>query len=924
VQKPGSLPESGCGIPKATSLEVLAACGMQHAICPESSPKGCCAALLGTAATPPFTPRTYDEIKEKCSNTQAEIEESLLSIAQRRANFLAAAVAVETPCPHIDPESTPIMQRYDTNFFEDDVIEADSTYVDLAGLRSAQSRVAARVAKARTRTPRSDSPVVPLVRSPGGELVDVRALQQRQPTSALLCCRGEGGRLVREDIIRACKERTALRRPRSAPDFIRRNRSSGSLECRRPEVQRRMCSKRSLLRCIRTDNARGHRIDEAEALHVRSASAVSVARRRAPAAGRDASSAVPQTNAQIQHGTDNDPKKVERQLASLLVWLVAEAFLGSLRSAVTDKGPLKALRLWDIVVNSLRIKIVVKRWWRRVHAANILRVMLFRMSLYQEVLQGYRKRKRAATYSQRVWRAFNARIRLVAEDLFRSTWLKQEQSLLESVHKACPLEADVVVADPRLLCHEPRSPVKVPTQALAQPVSGQKPAALVQGRWKHASSKSPGVCAAKSIGRASKPAGRCKHAASKSPGCAAKSLGSASKSAGPQSMQLLRATSGIASMESFVPEQSFEELQKRWVHVHSFRREIALKLLRHEVVVRIYEHISVVRTSGRALGSTVAKPVNETARRKRESFGLPPSATALSDHEVAEIAFCAHYKLGVRPIQPGICRSIFRTCPAWRLNGVVGVLEGTQTIRAFLLDRWSRRRTLMRSAFAQHDRGIQLGSRRTKVFTQRRFMPRESHDSSSASLSSTGGTPHFVNLPVCFRLESESESSRSSDELDQKSCSRASNAPMSGRCGGGAACQAAALLADDDNAICVINDLGGSARESATCSSEQTRRFRRFDACLEGANEFCSYVLGEEDPSDVGVRFFSEACGDTSSLSSGAAVEEDLGLRRSLPALDVLGFPALVEADEVLPNRGESGVGPHTRKQTPAKPRWRK
>lgn len=142
--------------------------------------------------------------------------------------------------------------------------------------------------------------------------------------------------------------------------------------------------------------------------------------------------------------------------------------------------------------------------------------------------------------------------------------------------------------------------------------------------------------------------------------------------------------------------QSSQRRVRQRAREHRLRRELVVTLLRREMVERLYEYRAFVRNAitvrhSSAMRGVVAAVGGSPISDRSCLYGFP-NEVAMDDEEVAEIIFCAHYRFGVRPVRVDACEVLFRGCPAWRLRANRELLDGTRTIRAGLLDRWSARR----------------------------------------------------------------------------------------------------------------------------------------------------------------------------------------------------------------------------------------
>jgi len=165
-------------------------------------------------------------------------------------------------------------------------------------------------------------------------------------------------------------------------------------------------------------------------------------------------------------------------------------------------------------------------------------------------------------------------------------------------------------------------------------------------------------------------------------------------------------------------------LQTR-VRAHRFRREVAARLLRRELLESLYDyraqadivsHRARLRAVGKQrCGSMLDDPFAALWRVEPESHvhdeegsssatgscatmeltmrqvGIALTAAWISDAEVTDLVFCLHYGHGVRPSRPEVCNAFYHVCLDSKVNTISQTLSGSRSIRESLRDRQTRR-----------------------------------------------------------------------------------------------------------------------------------------------------------------------------------------------------------------------------------------
>jgi len=515
---------------------------------------------------------------------------------------------------------------------------------------------------------------------------------------------------------------------------LRRNRSCESLRAAQTEQRRMTALARNLANCVRTDAALGHRREEAERMEAaaferaqcRTASEPAKPKPKPRRAVRRRSA--PKEQVQLfgeedmagargpccwrQEGQENDrdsscrsePEDEPEEAAypsfpssrplSARSGLVAPPpckMLQALSLALAGRKDMLSLdqpaRAWCVLMKAQLIVRMIKRWWRRVKAARAVRWTLRHAPLFFQVRAAYHKRSAAARCVQRGWRFFSSRVDHFVRAVLRGPWQRHEQCFLEALFTACPLDDEVTLGDSSLLCGEaPACPAPTGSRpSLPGKSAGQRPSLP----WRHTGSVSGGPAPRPASAGAAGPSRPSGVGRRRSPGVMAER-----KRQDEELQEMLK--------------ESFRRHVKQCVQAHHFLGQVASLLLRREVVERLYEHCSLGFDGARGLkaeryfGSSVRcmvaaaaqvsghKADDENEILRWSTCGLPP-AVIMSLEEVAELVLCAHCRKGARPTRQEVCARLFKGCSNWRLAAVEELLDGTRTIEAGLVDRWSAR-----------------------------------------------------------------------------------------------------------------------------------------------------------------------------------------------------------------------------------------
>lgn len=847
-----------------------------------------------------LTPRTYEHEKQEFCKTEAEIDAAFKTIASRWRDRCATDPAIGTTRleflqPVAQSPASPRALRIDT---EDDV-----EGLQFSRFSSARSRVDQRIAAAQQQqasptgspTTAKKSASVPLLQTADGTvLVNVRALQ-RKSVSQYLRPVGSQQALKPHDIDRACKARIAMKRPKSAPNIVQRNRLAEAVQSWRPEVRQTDRMEKARAKRHRAAVARLHRQEEVEAFRVRACNA---ARERVAA------------HCATEQAEDDDshepwrPRTVRESLKAAALcfrWIAVEAFLGHLHADLLARRRAVAELHWELAVKFVRLARAVKRWRRRIMAADLLRRVAMQVPWTYRTRMVFRKHRFAATRIQTGWRLFNAKVVAFVEDLLNGPWQRQELWLLEMIFSVCSHPNETIVEDPSLLCIDSM-------EELARAM----PERRLHGKLQRGGgNKAPGAAVAKS--RAS---------------------------ARPTSQNRWKAAKKTlegAQLQAWL-QQEFEQSLQQKALAHRFRREVASRILRMEILERLYEvrsalggtHGVATSAARRKFSSSIRRVVREARSRSRspatitrnskvasrnnslsvEPDQMLPARIRPSDEDVAEIVLCAHCAQGVRPARPDVWQTFYRACPQWRLTAVSELLASRRTISEALIDRWSAYRGHHRQSLLE-----QLGP-----FTNAVQLPKATFCHTPAPITPAGGTISPLSLRS-FQREAHSPAKGSHGHVARRSpLSRPASAPAGGR-------SPATSSATSDSSLrrgsirSLALDKGSSCetafREVATAREAKPRSF---EDCFASAEAFCRSVLAHEgtwqaeDPvpaasteeTDIMVCYSTTktAIGSLQGRAAGSEGHQDLELLRMLPGLDPVDRPERVAALDDVPNSG--------------------
>lgn len=632
--------------------------------------------LVDPSRRPSLSPRTCELLKEGCRKTEAEVDAALQAI-QRRL--------------HADksPSTTTGQQLQATgdpwggsSGGDDDPDDSDL----LAMSRNPNTRIAMRLATAQVKFSPTENRWIPLTAGADGRIrVDMAALHRNSAARLLRHC-DDNRCLTPREVDRVCKTREKLHRPHSAPNFLKKNVSAEALRAMRPEVLQQEREKQALRRNKRAD-----------AVAARHRSVVEDVRTRTLSAERE-------RQLLHQQAADRAASRVKRPAAlhnkdrviMVLKWVAAEGFLSFVQKQLCRQRLERLEVLWALAVRHVRVNRFLRRCGRRLWAAKVVREIMTRIPVGYRARLFFYKQTKAVRRVQRAWRKFNICIKTVVGTLLRGVCKKQEQYLLEQMFSMCPASGDTIVRDNSLLRGESSEVRKSTRQWTKMSLARRKSIAA-------------GAAAAAVRQRQSSPGG-------------------------PWPAPVPRPVSA----KQVKLNQEFDEMMVRafamrlreQVSAHSFRRDVVARVIRRELIERIYEYRS---TYGGTTNSVLATAVSQQraspmVRRLADVVtnseeNLPqrhllvagnsvatllalwtvPVPARLRSEDVAELILCMHSECGTSPAKPEAAQHFFRGCAPWRLRAVAGVVAGRRTIREGLLDRWAVRRGEQRQVLCERN-----------------------------------------------------------------------------------------------------------------------------------------------------------------------------------------------------------------------------
>lgn len=390
-----------------------------------------------TSATMPYSPRSFEHVKQTLHHGQTEVLDSLEAIANKRLeekekmrnSTQEAQEEQEAPGPvkKAGKYQSGSMRMGDSVTIRGHVLDMEN----LDQCSDANCRVQARIALHKLgNVPGTHEAMLAVPMAEG--LVDIRKL-----------C---SGNLKKEDIEEKIRgRRSMLARPQSAPNFLARNRSADSLHKNLATV-----SIANSIRSQRTEAILIRKVQEMEALRWRAFAG----------------------SAAYKAGNDKMSQKLE-----WVKWLTVCSFCGQLtgplfagrnmvrRKALTKKFDLvirvlrfvrnckrrvKVTRHWEMVFKMMKIWRLLFRKKTIHRFADILKHFLRHLGDAFKIQYGIRQFFWAIRTIQRRWRSFSSRLRKFCEGELAEAWKLAEGSLLSQIIGRI-VEDEIMIIQPNKL-----------------------------------------------------------------------------------------------------------------------------------------------------------------------------------------------------------------------------------------------------------------------------------------------------------------------------------------------------------------------------------------------------------------------------------------------------------------------------------------
>eukprot|EP00931_Biecheleriopsis_adriatica_P053967 TRINITY_DN31715_c0_g1_i1.p1 TRINITY_DN31715_c0_g1~~TRINITY_DN31715_c0_g1_i1.p1 ORF type:complete len:840 (+),score=163.35 TRINITY_DN31715_c0_g1_i1:97-2616(+) len=624
----------------------------------------------------PFTPRTYEGIKDACLRFEDEIESSVKSMRRRLRS------------PELAYES---QQCKEAASFAKATASRPSNSARQPFRGSAQSRLRQKISACREKSIEG----IPLIANGiGGAMVNVKALQRGSVGCELQREMGSGP-IGAEDIarfLRTREQRAALQRSQSAPNFLLLN---TDVRHAKPEARHRASLLRCLERCVRTDSARSKRHEVLEALKQRALN-VYMDRFFQPPLVADPSEIAEATRSTCHDAWKDEPtsplspksmrsscssssgtaagwtKKASAADSSQLLSptavtadslsrLLAARTLTSLLQVFTMEqlGRVfvgEVLQQQAVAFRLLSLLRALRNWvrkWRIHKAADILRsFMQLPMPLCLQVKLAKQLLVLRLKQIQKVWRLFNWRLERNVQRVLDTSWQLQERDILQAVFSSCPLDREFVVGLPDLLCGEANSGTESSYVQDSQTLQmKRRPPSLPRPQvpWRPSATLAP--------------------------------VSAKEKAAADRQQQ-------TAEMQKMINDAFRRNVRQR-VRSHCFRPVVAASIVRREMLERLYQYAQLSKVMRPLPGSSPMQ--KKRAKSSALCYGLVPVVN-LDLQDVEQLICAAHRAQGVRPCETGLCEALL-PCEGWHVTAAEKMLAGTGwTIREGLLARWKEQR----------------------------------------------------------------------------------------------------------------------------------------------------------------------------------------------------------------------------------------
>lgn len=686
----------------------------------------------------PYSPRSYDEVKQTLHRRQTEVVDALEIIANQRAEerekmkkeheheekLRKDHEEAKKAAGKGNLEASQALTMGDTVTIRGRVLN----WENLDECSDANCRVQARIALHKLQSSGESRHQVPMVKG----LVDVTKLAS--------------GNWKKEDVEQFIRgQRPMLARPKSAPNFVARNRTTQIASKGAGQISFQLSCN---IRKTRLEHVCTWRLDQMEALRARAFAATSAYKESNHAQQQGLSWVkllVICSFSEMLYGPVFEERIMRRRMAVAQKFHFAIRVLRFIRNC---KRKVKTTRNWQVIINVVKIFRLVFRKKTRHRLIGILKDFLGRLGDAFKIQYGVRQYIWATRTVQRRWRAFSLWLKTYCNGELMDAFRLVEGQLLGNL-LGHMLDDDVLIIDRSKIKHAPPPKKKSPSgrDSKAPGSQGLRPrtASAISSTsstgnnsdtladYKSRASLALEKALAEPIGKG--PKGR---PASASPASKVK-RGLADRPAsatGPRAQGGKAVPNDMSAKEggSLIKMVSSQASQARIEH-HRFKRKWVYLMLRREVIEKLHTYCStLVRLREAVVGemelakdwmqfrdymqgdkpghrSTAKVRIQEEAKQLRKEFQAQKNSKKESN-EVAvwtftkkamqELVLAAHGSMGTRPKSQARFDELFGSCPPFMLDSLPRKLAGDQTIRVSMM---------LRQEYRLHPEGKVIESR---------------------------------------------------------------------------------------------------------------------------------------------------------------------------------------------------------------------
>eukprot|EP00746_Dinoflagellata_sp_MGD_P167384 gnl/MRDRNA2_/MRDRNA2_97960_c0_seq1.p1 gnl/MRDRNA2_/MRDRNA2_97960_c0~~gnl/MRDRNA2_/MRDRNA2_97960_c0_seq1.p1 ORF type:complete len:896 (-),score=161.07 gnl/MRDRNA2_/MRDRNA2_97960_c0_seq1:25-2712(-) len=691
----------------------------------------------------PYSPRSYDEVKQTLHRRQTEVFDALETIANQRAEErekMKKEQEHEEKLRKDHEEAKKASGKGNLGASEGlnmgDTVTIRGRVLNWENLdecSDANCRVKARIALHKLQSSGEGRQEVPMVNG----LVDVAKLAS--------------GNWKKEDVEQFVRgQRAMMARPKSAPNFLARNRATQNLHFNRAT----QIAMSSSLRNVRASAISSMRFEQMEALRARAFAATSAYKESNHAQQQGLSWVkllVICSFCEMLYGPVFEERIMRRRMAIAQKFHFAMRVLRFIRNC---KRRVKTSRNWDIICNVVKIFRLVFRKKTRHRLIGILKDFLGRLGDAFKIQYGVRQYIWATRTVQRRWRAFSLWLKTYCNGELMDAFRLVEGQLLGNL-LGHAIEDDVIIID--------RSKIKVPPQSKKKSSPGRESKATGSHSTGSPSLRPRTTSASSDISKNSDTLADFKSRASVAlekalaepakKGSARKQQGRPSSAtpaskvkrvvgnrpasaSGPQGQGSKAVPNDMSAKEggSLIKMVSSQASQARIDH-HRFKRKWVYLMLRREVIEKLHTYCStLVRLREAVVGemelakdwmqfrdymqgdkpghrSTAKVRIQEEAKQLRKEFQAQKSSKkesneaaiwTFSKKTMQELVLAAHGSMGTRPKSQARFDELFGSCPPFMLDSLPRKLAGDQTIRVSMM---------LRQEYRLHPEGKVIESR---------------------------------------------------------------------------------------------------------------------------------------------------------------------------------------------------------------------